>query len=234
MHMIYCVADIHGEYQRYLALLEKLKLRVDDTLYVLGDVVDRGPEPMKVLLDMMERPNVVPLLGNHEYMAAVNLRFLTQEVTQDSLKALDAEAMQDLLAWQEEGGTPTIEAFQRLSPAQRQEVLDYLGEFELYEEVEVNGQCYLLVHAGPRNDTLDQPLDDFDLHDLIWSRLDYSHPYFSDRIMVTGHTPTRLIKENPRPDYIYKAPGHIAIDCGCVYGGQLGAVCLDTGEEVYV
>jgi serine/threonine protein phosphatase 1 len=232
--MIYCVADIHGEYQRYLALLEKLKLRPEDTLYILGDVVDRGPEPMKVLLDMMERPNVVPLLGNHEYMAAVNLRFLTREVTQDNLKNLDVDAVQDLLAWRKEGGTPTIEAFQRLSPAQRQDVLDYLGEFELYEEVETNGKNYLLVHAGPRSYGLDQPLDDFDLHDLIWSRLDYSRPYFSDRILVTGHTPTRLISENPRPDYIYKGNGHIAIDCGAVYGAQLGAICLDTGEEFYV
>jgi serine/threonine protein phosphatase 1 len=234
MYMIYCVADIHGEYQRYLALLDKLQLQGEDTLYVLGDVVDRGAEGMKVLLDMMGRPNVVPLLGNHEYMAAVNLRFLMQEVTRDSLEDLDADDMQNLLEWQEEGGTPTIEGFQRLSPAQRQAVLDYLGEFELYEEVEVNGQEYLLVHAGPRSYGLNQPLEDFGLHDLIWSRLDYSRPYFSDRIMVTGHTPTRLISENPRPDYIFKGNGHIAIDCGAVYGGQLGAVCLETGEEFYV
>jgi serine/threonine protein phosphatase 1 len=232
--MIYCVADIHGEYQRYLALLDKIQLRAEDKLYLLGDVVDRGPEPMKVLLNMMERPNMVPLLGDHEYMAALNLRFLTKEITRDSLKDLDADAMRDLLDWQEEGGTPTIESFRHLSPAQRQAVLDYLGEFSLYEEVEVNGQRYLLVHAGPRHYALDQPIEDYGLHDLIWSRLDYSQPYFSDRIMVTGHTPTRLISENPRPDYIYKGNGHIAIDCGCVYGGQLGAVCLDTGEEIYV
>ena len=50
-------------------MLEKIRFSDNDILYILGDVVDRGPEPAKILLDMMKRPNVVPLLGNHEAMA---------------------------------------------------------------------------------------------------------------------------------------------------------------------
>ena len=37
------MSDIHGEYDKYLAMLEQIDLSEDDTLYVLGDVVDRGP-----------------------------------------------------------------------------------------------------------------------------------------------------------------------------------------------
>lgn len=37
-----------------------------DVLYILGDVVDRGPEPMKILNDMSMRINVFPILGNHD------------------------------------------------------------------------------------------------------------------------------------------------------------------------
>lgn len=40
--MIYVVSDIHGCYDKYQELLKKLNLGPDDTLYVLGDVIDRG------------------------------------------------------------------------------------------------------------------------------------------------------------------------------------------------
>ena len=68
--MIYVCSDIHGNYEKYRTLIEKISLRDEDTLYVLGDVIDRGPEGVRILQDMMTRPNVVPLLGNHELMAA--------------------------------------------------------------------------------------------------------------------------------------------------------------------
>ena len=67
--MVYVMSDIHGKYDMYMNMLEKIGFSDDDILYVLGDVVDRGPEPAKILLDMMKRKNVVPLLGNHEAMA---------------------------------------------------------------------------------------------------------------------------------------------------------------------
>ena len=40
----------------------------NDMLYILGYVVDRGPEPVEVLLDMMKRKNVIFVLGNHDYL----------------------------------------------------------------------------------------------------------------------------------------------------------------------
>ena len=40
-----------------------------DTLYILGDVVDRGTGSCKILFDMMESSHSIPMIGNHEYMA---------------------------------------------------------------------------------------------------------------------------------------------------------------------
>ena len=71
--MIYACSDIHGHYDQYVAMLSRLSLRPDDTLYILGDVIDRGPDGVKILQDMMARPNVVPILGNHEFTAALCL-----------------------------------------------------------------------------------------------------------------------------------------------------------------
>lgn len=56
-----------------------------------------------------------------------------------------------------------------------------------------------------------------------------------DKYVITGHTPTMAIKENPRPGYIYRGNNHIAIDCGCCFkGGRLGCLRLDDMEEFYV
>lgn len=69
--MIYVCSDIHGHYDAYAALLTHIDLQSDDTLYILGDVIDRGLDGVKILQDMMARPNIVPILGNHEFTAAV-------------------------------------------------------------------------------------------------------------------------------------------------------------------
>lgn len=72
------------------------------------------------------------------------------------------------------------------------------------------------------------------LYEVIFRRPDYARTYFPDKFLVTGRAPTRSIPGNPRPDHIWRGNNHIAIDCGCGYGGALGAVCLDTGEEFTV
>lgn len=226
--MIYCVSDIHGEYERFQALLSKLHLGNHDRLYVLGDVVDRGQRPMEVLLDMMARPNVLPLMGNHEFMFLRCVRALLRE------GGPSEEEMQDLSRWQNDGGKPTLSGFLGLSSERRQAVWAYLGRFQPYAAVEVAGQSYVLTHAGPERFSPQRPLEDYTLQELVWERPDYGKVYFPDKFLVTGHTPTRAIPGNPRPDYIYRANRHIAIDCGAVYGGHLGCLCLDTQEEFYV
>ena len=67
--MTYVISDIHGMYDKYEEILRKIDFKESDVLYVIGDVVDRGEAPMKVLLDMMSRPNVYPLMGNHDLIA---------------------------------------------------------------------------------------------------------------------------------------------------------------------
>ena len=72
----YVVSDIHGEYDLFMELLEKIKLQEADTLYILGDILDRGPHPIKVMLKLMGMPNAVCIVGNHELMALECLEFL--------------------------------------------------------------------------------------------------------------------------------------------------------------
>ncbi len=231
---VYVVSDIHGEYDKLMEILEKIDLKESDKLYILGDILDRGPHPIKVMIKIMGMANVIPIVGNHEIMGLRCLPFLMQEITEESIDGLDREMMEALLLWQENGFSTTVDEFRRLDREMQQVVIDYIGEFLVYEELTVNGQEYLLVHAGLSNFSPDKKMEDYALEELIWERADYRQRYFEDKIVVTGHTPTQLIKENPHPGRIYRNNGHIAIDCGaCFRGGRLGAICLDTGEEFY-
>lgn len=45
--MKYIISDIHGCFDQYQKLLEKINFSSEDKLYVLGDAADRGPESIK-------------------------------------------------------------------------------------------------------------------------------------------------------------------------------------------
>ena len=41
--LIYVMSDIHRNLANFNSILEQINLQADDTLYVLGDVIDRHP-----------------------------------------------------------------------------------------------------------------------------------------------------------------------------------------------
>ena len=232
--MTYVMSDVHGQYGKYRKMLDKIGMTARDELCVLGDVVDRGPEPMAILRDMSLRINVFPILGNHDWIVRTILSVVHLDIDdKDAFAELDLGSLALLHLWIKDGGGTTFQDIQRLVPEERKMILDYLGEFEPYEELTVNGTRYVLVHAGLRNFDPDKPLADYAESDLINGRTDYSKRYFQDKILVTGHTPTLSID----PAYkgrIWRGNGHIALDCGAGFGLPLGCIRLDDGEEFYV
>mgnify|MGYP006956612204 FL=1 len=231
----YVTSDIHGEYDRFIRLLEKIQLKDDDTLYVLGDVVDRGPHPIKTLLKLMEMPNVLCLVGNHELMAIECLEFLMQEITDTALESLDEKMLDNLVTWQYSGSRTTIEEFRQLNRTTQAEIIEYIKDFLIYEELKVSDKDYLLVHGGLGNFYPGKDIEEYSLKELVWDRAEYDITYFGEKYVITGHTPTQDIPGNPNPGYIFKGNNHIALDCGCNRpDGRLAAICLDTMGEYYV
>ncbi len=230
----YVISDIHGQYDMFAELLEKIGLKESDTLYVLGDVLDRGPQPVKTLRKLMEMPNAVCIVGNHELMALECLEFLMQEVTDMSIEKLDEKMLDNLVTWQFNGSRTTIDGFRKLDSETKREVIDFIKEFLIFEEVSAGDNDYLLVHAGLGNYAPEKDIEDYTLNELTWARPDFNEKYYEDTIVVTGHTPTQFIEENPNPGFIFRKNNHIVIDCGAhIPGGRLAAICLDTGEEYY-
>lgn len=64
------IGDVHGCLDELVELLEKLRLGPDDRLVFVGDLVDRGPDPVRVVRLVRKiseiRPGTVVLQGNHE------------------------------------------------------------------------------------------------------------------------------------------------------------------------
>lgn len=230
--MVYVMSDMHGCFDKYQKMLRWIDFALEDTLYVLGDVIDRGPDGIKILQDMMGRANVFPLLGNHEFTAAVCLPWLMDEVTGLSLSKLGEDQIAALSEWIANGGKPTLDALQRLSMDERYEILEYFQEMELYEEIEAGGQKFVLTHSGLEHFSPKKKLEEYALPDFLFCRAKPEKIYYTDKILVFGHTPTAALGGGNK---ILQRDTWIDIDCGCAFkGGQLGCLCLDTMEEFYV
>lgn len=231
----YVMSDLHGNYDAYKTMLKKIKFSDDDVLYILGDIIDRGPHPIKIIKDILERANVIVLAGNHCAMALECLDFLMQEITEETIEDLDELMVGKLFNWMENGAKTTIDEFRQCDKATKQDVIDFISDLELYEELKVNGREFIMVHAGLGGFEKNKPMWEYRLENLIWERPDYTVPYFEAKYVITGHTPTVFIEENDKPCYIYKANNHIAIDCGCSFpGGRLACIRLDDLKEFYV
>lgn len=212
--MTYVCSDIHGCYDSYLNMLDEIGFYEDDMLYILGDVLDRGDNGgIDILLNIMDKPNIKLILGNHEEVALDGMEFLmgSQLKNVSDVADLPEYVKVMLLEWMNLGGLTTIDAFRQLASSEQKRIVHFLSDRCLtYEELSVNGTDYVLCH------------DESYFGDVV------------DGVLITGHTPTRYLDDNPNPDFIWRDGEHWHIDCGSGYGGQLGAICLETGKEFYV
>lgn len=232
--MTYVMSDLHVQYKKYLQMLEIIHFSDDDDLYILGDVVDRGPQSVELLQDMSMRMNVFPILGNHDMTAALLLKKLCVEIAEDNYASqITPEIMKILAMWQMDGGQATLDGFKKLSIDECEALIEYLEEFTPYETVEIAGNRFILVHGGIPYEKRNLPLSKQSVHKLVIERPDYSKRYYNNAYLVTGHTPTINIGEKYK-GRIYKANGHIAIDCGAGFGMPLGYIRLDDFMEFYV
>lgn len=233
--MIYVMSDIHGEYEKYKAMLEKINFTDDDVLYVLGDVIDRGPESVKILADMSMRHNVYPIFGNHELMALDVLKVLAVDVTEENYAThMTTEIINKMYVWQKNGGDVTLAQFRALHPEERLELIEYMEEFSPYEVCKIGSKKFILVHSTLGADFDEtKPLDSLNFPFLAFDRISYNRRFFEDdnTFVVSGHTPTITIHGSPT---VYRCCNNINVDCGAVFGGRLACLCLNTMKEYYI
>ena len=184
--MHYVCSDIHGQYELYKKMKADLQLGDGDTLYILGDLIDRGPEIFPLFLDVMEDPHVCCLLGNHEWLMA-------DYAAGDSQNGRWFKPANS--------GSITWGQYRSLPEVTQQKIMDFIHSRPLQVEVEVDGMTFLLSHSyfladrGTeywKNVTADQ------VYDTVWNSpwREKQHVEFEDylkdgRIHVIGHVPVQ-------------------------------------------
>lgn len=164
------VGDIHGYPAALRAVLEAIGPRANDTIVMLGDYVDRGPDSRGVLDTLIElagRCQLVPLLGNHDQL------FLQVCEGQDD----------SFIDWLAFGGGATLDSYGgklRNVPAEH---LDFLRSCLRFHETAE----YFFVHA---NYLADRPLAEQSDEVLLWESLRsrVPGPHRSGKTAVVGHT----------------------------------------------
>ncbi len=66
---IIIIGDIHGCIEELNVLIDKINLQPSDTLYFIGDLIDRGPDSVAVVkkcYSLSLEYKVKLILGNHE------------------------------------------------------------------------------------------------------------------------------------------------------------------------
>jgi serine/threonine protein phosphatase 1 len=228
--MRYAISDIHGCLKTFTKLLETIEFSKDDTLYILGDMIDRGPSSFQVVDKIINMKNegydVNVLLGNHE-------EFMIKSVDNTYVKQL----------WHSNGAHETLASYSALANGYTDTIKWYdkipssHWEFILNLPLKIELEDYVLVHAG-LDFQLNNPLESTS-DDMLWIRIQGLHPELKktigNRTLISGHTARTIneINEAINQDY-----AQIIIDNGCYYkyyeGYEgLGNLCcfnLDTKE----
>ncbi|MBD3675794.1 MAG: serine/threonine protein phosphatase [Planctomycetaceae bacterium] len=164
----FAVGDIHGCRTALETLCDSLKLTSEDTLIVLGDVVDRGPDSRGVidlLLKMQEICELVMILGNHDEML---------------LSAFESKG--NFEQWLMVGGREALDSYgQRLSLIPESH-LNFLRSAEGYHETATE----IFIHANLEPGV---PLPEQRSRWLRWEHLSGKEsPHESGKRIICGHT----------------------------------------------
>ena len=200
----FVIGDIHGCAATLRRLVDDtLRPAPADRLYLLGDLIDRGPDSKGVLdfiFELRERgQSVSSVRGNHEEMC---------------LHAGDGYFEMDL--WSANGGLATLESFQADGPGDIPHLYrEFLGSLPLYILLE----NFVIVHAGLNFDTAG-PFDDTDA--MLWTRSTHvDRQRIGGRRLICGHTPVpRTLLETSLNS------SRIMLDNGCVFEDRAGMGCL--------
>ena len=225
--MKYIISDIHGEYELFHLLLKHINFSKFDTLFVCGDIIDKGESSVRLAKEISSMNNVFCILGNHEVAFLKYYHSILEDSPGNfdlTLKKLQSYFPTDgyLLDW---------------------DLVDWLDSLPAY--IEEND--FICVHAGMPIDESGalQPLDTVRVEQLVHDRR-FKDPkvlHNSPKCVFFGHTQTNCIcgepkilgyrRKNSKTKTIrdfYK----IHMDTGSWSNGVLGCFCIDTLKAFYV
>lgn len=202
------ITDIHGEFEKFQSLLDKIVPVQNDEFVFLGDYIDRGKNPRAVIdkvIEISKTNKCTCLMGSHEYAY---------------LHARMGEEYYKFLFWNY-GGVETAECYGGFD-----EIYKVHGEFfeSLLPYYLTNK--YLFIHAGIRPDV---PFDEQDERDFYYIRWDFiNNKHNLPQKIIFGHTDFKEVQIQS---------DKICIDTGCgkYPNAHLTGMIIETdGTELFV
>jgi serine/threonine protein phosphatase 1 len=205
----FAIGDIHGCATALRPLIESIDPKPKDTIVVLGDVIDWGPDSrdcIRQLIDLSNRCHLILIRGNHEEML---------------FAALESEPA--LRSWLDLGGEETLKSY------------PYRGgdEFIDHDHIQflrANARDYhetdefIFVHASYDPN---KPMAEQSNTTLQWEFVEPEkmRRHYSGKIVIAGHTP--------------QTSGEVldlgflkVIDTDCCRGGWLTALEVLSGDII--
>ena len=230
--MIYVTSDWHGyPMDKIKEMFKKVGFSDTDYCFVLGDVIDRGEDGIKILKWLMAQPNIELILGNHEAMM-LSCDFLFDEITEENIRKLTGEKLDLYSTWMANGGRTTINSLYNNRPEENKYIVDYLLDAPVYETVSVSGRDFLLTHSGIGSFDKNKKSSEYSDEDFLWNRPKISDRYFDYITTVFGHTPTFLYGEEYKGKAVV-TDTWIDIDTGAAAGLSPMLLRLDDMKEFY-
>ena len=193
----YVFSDVHGHLAPLDRALSRISPTEDDRIFCLGDMIDRGPDPIGVLRLVRALPGAVALLGNHEDLMLDCLRD-----ENDPLAAMN---------WAINGGAVTSKGLSGLAPDELEDLLSWVRSCPRSAHARVGERLYLFAHAGVSLDAPVPPAWDEEAaeaylaaqvdEDLTWIREEFwgapaglAGERGDGPVIVAGHTPTPYLE----------------------------------------
>lgn len=260
MRKVYACADFHGNWELAEKILNYIKS--DDTLYFLGDAVDRAPDGIKIFQTLINDPRVKFIRGNHEEMMADAIPYIAKEVEDGGYYGGNG-----YILWYGNGGEVTAKALRDMNVqdiyAIREVILKMPTEL-IYESP--LGHKVILEHAG-----YSPFITPHRQHNPVWDR-DHFYDDWNDgykkedfnpdnTYLIHGHTPVQYLKylygyknqppfteeeiiqkrkwlteaiEDKKPEVIKYCDGHkFDIDLCTIISNRIALIDLDTFEIIY-
>lgn len=220
----YAVSDLHGQYDTFMNGLEKIGFSDKDELYIIGDVIDRGPDGIEILKHIRDHGNMTMLLGNHELMM---------------LTSVDEKGVPECTGFNSElwlyynGGEITFKKYAQLADDERRSLLQWLNCQYYVKMLNIDGKEYCLTHSYYDEKLLDKMHWEVKYDaawDMVWTsmfRMDDPDTYGPniyknyDYEFITGHVPVQRVRymfENSSDFNVlreYRVGNLVDIDGGC-------------------
>lgn len=260
--MTWVIGDVHGCWRTLQRLLESIRWRPgSDPLWLVGDLVNRGPSSLQVLRWAYEnRDALTVVLGNHDLHLLARSVGAAERRKEDTLEEiLEAPDRSELLGWLR--SRPMIHRFgpyvmihAGLAPDWNIELANGLADAVAARIAGPDGDAAIaMLYANRKVEwCVDLRGDDqLAAAAAIFTRMRMVDPEGRARLDYAG--PPGAAPEGWRPWYMrssvrsqgyrllfghwaqfgfYRAHDAVCLDSGCVYGGRLTALCLNDGRVV--